>query len=188
VYDREGKWKHLAITWNSEKNGETLVYIDGTLVGRAYTWRKDPIKTGGAFMLGGEQGCYAGCTDSKQGYYGLMDEVRIWNIAREQNEIVKTMRAANLELPESHLVAYWKFDDPGSEDYEQSGIVTDASGHGNHLDLLVPPIQTDVSIEKDGKSLNTGSLKFRNNYAMNQGSRGCLRGLHNRVLGTDEQS
>ena len=26
-------------------------------------------------MLGGEQDCYAGCTDAGQGYYGLIDEV-----------------------------------------------------------------------------------------------------------------
>lgn len=28
-------------------------------------------------MLGGEQDCYGGCTDSMQAFYGLMDEVML---------------------------------------------------------------------------------------------------------------
>ena len=81
------------MTWDSKKDGETIVYIDGTAVGRAKTGRTNSIKGDGYFMLGGEQDCYGGCTDPKQGYYGLMDEVRIWNVARTQDEIVSTMRS-----------------------------------------------------------------------------------------------
>ena len=33
------------------------------------------MQAGGAFMLGGEQDCYGGCTDATQAFYGLMDEV-----------------------------------------------------------------------------------------------------------------
>ena len=87
--DREGKWHHLAVTWSANNDGETLVYIDGSVVGRAVTGRTNEIEGGGAFMLGGEQDCYGGCTDPKQGFYGLMDEVRIWNIVRTQNAGLK---------------------------------------------------------------------------------------------------
>lgn len=71
-----------------------------------------------------------------------------------------------------HLVAYWKFDDPGSEGFENYGIVADSSGRGNDLDLLVPPTQSNVVIQRDGKSLSTGALTFKNNYAMNPGLKG----------------
>ena len=96
---REGKWRHLAVTWDSEKQGETLVYIDGSLAGRAKTNSNKQIQPGGSFMLGGEQDCYGGCTDPKQGFYGLMDEVRIWNIARTQDQIVSTMRSTMHNAP-----------------------------------------------------------------------------------------
>jgi len=173
LVDREGKWHHLAVTWNSQNNGETVIYIDGSVVGRAFTGRTNEIESGGAFMLGGEQDCYGGCTDPKQGFYGLMDEVRIWNIVRSQDEIMRTMRTTGDDLQGSaNLVAYWKFDDPGTEDYEHSGIVADSSGRGNDLDLLVPPTQSQVFIERDGKSLSTGALTFKNNYAMNPGLKG----------------
>lgn len=35
-------------------------------------------------MLGGEQDCYGGCAEEGQAYHGLLDEVRIWNVARSQ--------------------------------------------------------------------------------------------------------
>ena len=36
-----------------------------------------PIQPDGALMLGGDQDCYGGCTDTTQAYHGLMDEVRV---------------------------------------------------------------------------------------------------------------
>ncbi len=43
---------------------------------QAKTEKTSPLESNGAFMLGNEQDCYGGCTDSTQAYYGLMDEVR----------------------------------------------------------------------------------------------------------------
>lgn len=69
---------------------------------------------------------------------------------------------------EGSLVAYWKFDDPGNEGYESNGIVRDSSGTGNDLDLFNPPAREDVVIEgSNGRKLETGALKFKNNYAIN---------------------
>lgn len=39
------------------------------------TGATEPLQSGGALMLGADQDCYAGCTDSTQAYHGLMDEV-----------------------------------------------------------------------------------------------------------------
>lgn len=170
LVDREGTWKHLAVTWTQENEGETIIYIDGSVVGRAITKKTKPIEEGGAFMLGGEQDCFGGCTDPKQGFYGLMDEVRIWKAVRSQDEIVRYMRSTGEEL-QNHkdLVAYWKFDDPGNDQYEGYGVLADSSGRGNDLDILIPPKRNQIVIEKDGKSLRTHSLTFKNNYAMNSG-------------------
>lgn len=46
------------------------------------TNKTSPLESDGAFMLGNEQDCYGGCTDSSQAFYGLMDEV----ITYAQNE------------------------------------------------------------------------------------------------------
>lgn len=42
---------------------------------QATTEKTNPLESDGAFMLGNEQDCYGGCTDSTQAFYGLMDEV-----------------------------------------------------------------------------------------------------------------
>jgi Pentaxin family len=47
------------------------------LVGQAKTNKKNPIKSGGAMMLGSEQDCYGGCTEEDQSFFGLMDEVSV---------------------------------------------------------------------------------------------------------------
>ncbi|GMH36287.1 hypothetical protein BSKO_04155 [Bryopsis sp. KO-2023] len=171
--ERDGRWHHLAVTWSAEKthdkNGETIIYMDGMQVGKAQSGRTTPLQKGGALMLGGEQDCFGGCTDPHQGFYGMMDEVRIWKSVRTQEEIIKHMRLTGGDLDGNRdLVAYWKFDDPGTEGYESSGIARDSSGKGNDLDLFTPPKREDVwIISDDGRKLKTGALKFKNNYAMN---------------------
>jgi len=39
------------------------------------TQSTEPLQSGGALMLGGDQDCYGSCTDSTQAFNGLMDEV-----------------------------------------------------------------------------------------------------------------
>eukprot|EP00210_Caulerpa_lentillifera_P004747 g4531.t1 len=168
LVDREGTWQHLAVTWSQENRGETIIYIDGVIVGRAVTGRDNPIQAGGVLMLGGEQDCYDGCTDPGQSFYGLMDEVRIWKVVRTQSEILRYMRSTGEELQNHQdLIAYWKFDDPGTQQHREYGILTDSSGRGNDLDILIPPQKSEAVIQKHGHSLRTHALSFKNNYAMN---------------------
>jgi len=58
-------------------------------------------------------------------FVGLIDEVRIWNIARTEAEIRSDMNS-ELTGDESGLVAYWKFDEA------TDGIVRDASPNKNN--------------------------------------------------------
>ena len=66
-----------------------------------------------------------------------------------------------------NLIAYWKFDDPGTDDYEEYGTVMDYSGRRNDLDLLIPPRRSDVTIRQGSNHLETGALTFKNNHAFN---------------------
>ncbi len=61
-------------------------------VAQAYTKQTEPLVPDGALVLAGEQDCFGGCTDPEQGFYGLMDEVRIWKVVRSQDQIMRTMR------------------------------------------------------------------------------------------------
>jgi hypothetical protein len=54
-------------------------------------------------MLGGEQDCYGGCTDSSQSFYGLMDEVWL----RAQAEVLHAQRCSVLNCA-VRLLAAWR--------------------------------------------------------------------------------
>jgi len=166
--ERTPKWHHIAVTWTKE-HGVTKVYKDGLLMAEAKTEKNSPLESDGAFMLGNEQDCYGGCTDSTQAYYGLMDEVRLWKTERTQEEILTNMRKASGLENHSDLLAYWKFNDPDSDDgiHKDHLVAKDSSGNGNDLPLVTPPSRQDVQISQNGKSFSSSSIVFENNYAMN---------------------
>eukprot|EP00879_Flechtneria_rotunda_P000467 GHRR01000568.1.p1 GENE.GHRR01000568.1~~GHRR01000568.1.p1 ORF type:complete len:1094 (+),score=373.48 GHRR01000568.1:402-3284(+) len=168
--ERDASWHHLAVTWSVEDAGLTKVYWDGLLVASAYTHKTNPLEPGGAFVLGAEQDCFGGCTDPSQGFFGAIDEVRIWKVVRSQDEIIRHMRwASGLENHEQ-LSAYWKFNDPDSDNgqFRRHAIAKDSSGKGNDLSILSSPARMDVDIQSGGNSVRTGMLTFKNNVAVNK--------------------
>jgi hypothetical protein len=44
-----------------------------------------------------------------------MDEVRIWKVVRSQDEIIRHMRWSTGFENNPSLVAYWKFNDPDTD-------------------------------------------------------------------------
>ena len=53
-------------------------------------------------------------------FHGFLDEIRIWNIARTQEEIQTTMNTM-LTGEEKGLVGYWNFDDGAVKDLSKNG-------------------------------------------------------------------
>ncbi len=56
-------------------NNKQAVAADLGNVVQVKTGATEPLQSGGALMLGGDQDCYGSCTDSFQAFNGLMDEV-----------------------------------------------------------------------------------------------------------------
>lgn len=61
---RDARWHHVAVSWEAANNGRTVVYKDGLVAASADTGRTRRLEPGGALMLGGEQDCYGGCTET----------------------------------------------------------------------------------------------------------------------------
>jgi hypothetical protein len=75
-----------------------------------------------------------------QGFYrGDLDEVRIWNIARDPKEIVATMHRP-LSGAEPGLVGYWKFDEGSGQNVADSSPsgVTGVLGRTSALETSDP--------------------------------------------------
>jgi hypothetical protein len=110
-----GGWHHFAAV---RSGPSMLMYVDGVAVtsttaptGPIFN-STEPLRLGNGFLY-----------DTEVFAIGLLDEVRVWNIARSRSEI-----QANrfwLTLPQAGLVGYWTFN-------EVSGDALDSSGSGNH--------------------------------------------------------
>jgi len=110
-------WHHVAYTYDGTTH---TLYVDGNAVD-AQTNPADE-RTPTSVWLGTLDG-------SRQMYAGLMDEVRVWNVARTGAQVAadrQHTRPAGVD----GLVAYWTFDDVGS-----GGRALDASGNGNTVTL-----------------------------------------------------
>ena len=155
----DGKWHHIAVTWESE-TGNAVFYDNGIAQWRVARAKGKKIPAGGTLVIGREQDCLGGCFDSAPGatgdvqavtnleygpqdFYGLIEEVRIWRVARSSAEIYDGMthdmnvgsgvESDYISKKDPNLVAWWKFD-------EGSGYtVRDETGHGNTLRILSEP-------------------------------------------------
>lgn len=113
----KNEWTHMAVTF---KNNLAKVYLNGAL---NTTTTYNMCGTNAVSLKLGNSGTCSG----SQRFIGYMDEVRIWNTARDSNEIAYFHnRPVNPYSPE--LTAYWSF----NEDSLSQTItdITDNNLHG----------------------------------------------------------
>jgi len=99
-------WTHLAMT----SNGTTRYhYVNGELAGTfAEPSPGTPLPTNtSAFRIGND-------ADFDRPPNGRIDEVRLWNVARTQADIKRTMRVA-IDAPLTGLVSVWHLDGGGDD-------------------------------------------------------------------------
>ena len=110
------QWYHVAATYDGS---EVKIFINGEEHYSA-SQSGDLTENTESLKISGD--------GSVEWFNGLIDEVRIWNVARTQEQIRETMNQP-LENPEllPNLVGYWNFDD---------GTARDFSPNGNHGTLM----------------------------------------------------
>lgn len=120
-----GKWQHVAYTRESS-SGPQRIYVNGILQTFA-------LNTPAAFTDNTNDIYIGNGTLGK--FNGLIDEVRIWKVARTQAEIQENMQK-ELTGGEPGLVGYWKLDD-------NTGCSAKDSTSNNILGTLNPTCSTD---------------------------------------------
>lgn len=101
----DGDWHHIAIAWDGDAAGANLeVYLDGELEGQTALQDQVTLNAPGNFMLG--QNHAFGGAFAASGYRGLLDEVRVWNVARSEEEIQADLYRS-LTGTEDGLVHFW---------------------------------------------------------------------------------
>jgi hypothetical protein len=121
--DYKGQWNHWAFTKDA-RTGEMAIYLNGELWHWAGNMKKaiPPIDS---FVIG------ANLYRSGGWYAGDVDDVRMWDVALDQETIAAWRHdAVTGEHPDyEHLRVEYRFDDPADL---VDGRVTDSSPHGHH--------------------------------------------------------
>lgn len=116
------KWYHVAFTYD-QPSGKAVIYIDGEKAAES-SWDTpsfDLTGDGGGFFVGKVAGFMWG----ERPLYGKMSEVRLWNVARTENQIRQSM--LDVDPKSEGLVAYYKLN--GLDQYKEGSTyyVKDAS-------------------------------------------------------------
>ena len=140
----KNKWYHVAATIDAKKDIMKL-YLNGYEVGRndfkqATHLRKTtlPLRIGSSHEE--ERWDHAS-------FVGQIDEVRVWKIARTEQQIRVDMNI-QLKGDENGLIGYWKFDE------ETDGRISDTSSF-NHHGKLIGDAKLEPSSRTVYKTMNT---------------------------------
>lgn len=165
-----GVWTHIAVTWDTVSNTRKY-YINGDL---EYTGPAGTAPTGTRELRIG----YDGVNPSDQ-FSGNIAEVRIWNIARSQDDIRHTLNEA-IQAPLPGLVADWHL----SDDYTDS--------IGGHNGVPIGPISLSgpaspaqpsyVTIDKDFNTLPYGRYGAATVYLPNTNQALLIGGILNGAI------
>ena len=141
-----GSWYHVAVLYYGN---QVKTYINGQFNGEA-NLSGELQHNQRELTIGGTYWTDSDTTD------GLIDEVRIWNVARTQEQIKRWMNRRIWWHPKK-LVGYWRMDDP-----LDSRTAKDYSGNGNDGTLMGDAHFVFAPRVQEAPSINpTRSLKTK---------------------------
>lgn len=136
---KDKRWYHVALTYD-QPSGRTVIYVNGV------KWAESAWSIPG-FDPNSDVGFNIGMIPDfpwgERPLNGYMSEIRVWNVARTENQLKRNMLSVD---PKSDgLVLYYKLD--GSET-QTEGVLKDASGHvdGTTNGINIKALDTPVAI------------------------------------------
>lgn len=149
-----GEWYHIAFTWDlAEEIGR--IYVNGRL---AYSdqllWNSETFDIGQVSKGGAEDKAYRFLIGYSYNPHrplnGMVSEVRIWSVARSEEEIFRDMYEIVDPASKPELRAYWKFNEG------TGNIARDYSQYGNDAVCLTGSNNMEYG------DRNEGTLKWNN--------------------------
>lgn len=117
------KWYHVAFTYD-QPSGKTVLYINGEKASES-TWDTSSfdLSNGGCFV-----GKVKDFMWGERPFYGAMSEVRLWKVARTENQIKQNM--LSVDPGSDGLAAYYRLDGTDLIQKDNKSYIKDASGNG----------------------------------------------------------
>ena len=134
-------WHHIVGVWDGVSS---RVYYDGTLHAGPLDAPRPPFNSFSPMRLGGPS--------ARPPIIGYMDEVSLWSIALSEGQIHRVMRdtlgPSYYAAPDSGLIAYWRFDEPGGDTVFD---MTDSHHDGTLAGATRTDVQSPVAIGSEGR-------------------------------------
>ena len=122
---KTGQWYHVAFTYD-QPSGKAILYINGEKASES-SWDTPSfdLSNGGCFV-----GKVKGFMWGERPFNGYMSEVRLWSVARTENQIKQNM--LSVDPASDGLFAYYKLN--GKDLTQEGGVpyIKDASGNGKN--------------------------------------------------------
>nr|NQU93946.1 VCBS repeat-containing protein [Bacteroidota bacterium] len=99
----DGNWHHIAMTWKQNTENGFKSYLDGNLVAQRTSSNTPLANIASNVFFGSHHG-------TGEFMNGSLEEIRIWNIARDSIKIRESMHLPLLGQ-ETGLIGYWQFND-----------------------------------------------------------------------------
>jgi len=117
------EWTHVAVTYSSDSS-ELRLYRNGVLLASTTNDASGSLPLNHQPLRQSTQPLVFGAYPPHSGTFttGMLDEIRIWSVARSGSDIYRDLYH-HLSGSETDLVAYWSFED---------GTATDITGHGHN--------------------------------------------------------
>jgi len=157
-------WYHVAGVIDAE-NGVMKILINGTEVAKRNFGKHIHVSTLPLRIGNSHEEWLQGHSN----FAGQIDEVRIWNIARTQEDI-RTKMHTTLSGKESGLVGYWRFDDEQNTATDSSPNHSDGKLMGDaHVveaelpklgELVIPTVISGMITNEAGDSLPNASVRL----------------------------
>lgn len=121
----DGNWHHVAITYDDNAIARFSMFIDGQQAAWTSAFSANTVSTG--IFIGQRN-------DGVNHFQGVIDEVRVWNVVRTQNEINTYQNLEFCTLP-TGLIVYYKFNQ-GAAGGSNTGITSLVSETGGNTGTL----------------------------------------------------
>ena len=149
---KAGQWYHFAGVLDRD-NGRMRAYLNGALAGTGFVGTSDARSNAGSALHIGDTPERSG-VPSFRAFKGLIDEVRLWNVAREETDIQRAAQRI-VDNTASGLVGYWRFEETeGATLLDQSPLGNDGELRLNPDSVVTSGDNTAVNLARvDGREL-----------------------------------
>lgn len=158
----DGSWHHLAVSWRS-RDGQLYVYNNGTEAFQTKFQGGTLFNVPDASISFGADHSNASGQILSNPFSGLLDELRIWNFARNDSLIAGDMYKRFIGN-EKGLLSYYNFDDPQRFDIDFiPDLVWKRANHGSVVYPVFESNPTNVIHQKrETLSDAAGKFSFKN--------------------------